>query len=357
MRTTLTDLFKNDPALLEQVQTWLAAQKTPSGAPLHPELGHGVVDGHTLTKAFQQQLNVGKKRRYRVEVDGFAGDDTRAAVGEWLRTNGATPEAAMMRRIMETKKPVPPTAQPTYDTPASPGQAHNHDFGNLPGKAPKLAASHANTRFEPSPQAAPPPESPPSPTWDFSPKPFIASQRPLWEKGENYWGHGRSQYKKMDSDKVCRSFDPEACERYLVKHAFACSNEDCAIHVRLGLSAGGLKEFDTDHPYYAKSYVHYLPKYGFVEGNWQKEGFKIGDVCVLGPPKGRKEGHICVLTSKGWVSDFVQKGFNPYKTPVSGVHFYRHISQIAKDQRALRSEGQALTGQTPSPPSRHAPGP
>lgn len=105
------------------------------------------------------------------------------------------------------------------------------------------------------------------------------------------------------------SFNPYMAAKYI--RDFAVPRYDsstcgyCARAVRFALSAGGIKL----QPVYrdAKELAEALPALGFVDVTSVDENPRVGDICYLEPMKGHPHGHICMYTTAGWCSDFVQK--------------------------------------------------
>lgn len=93
----------------------------------------------------------------------------------------------------------------------------------------------------------------------------------------------------------------------------------CAKYVAQAFKAAGL--LIPNCPYSACQYVHHLPVWGFRQvASGICERFpdnyigKIGDVCVLASTDSHPHGHIAILTSKGWCSDWIYgEGINPYE--------------------------------------------
>lgn len=111
-------------------------------------------------------------------------------------------------------------------------------------------------------------------------------------------------------------YNAQAAASYALSHAQSSSTHQCALYVRLALAAGGLTQFNTNHPADAKDYGSYLTGAGFQlidSGNINSP--HMGDVVVFQPvPGGSTAGHIEIFAGSNWVSDFIQQTPWPYAT-------------------------------------------
>jgi hypothetical protein len=98
---------------------------------------------------------------------------------------------------------------------------------------------------------------------------------------------------------------------WLDENAFHESQGVCAMHIRIGLEAGGLDT--TARPDQAKDYGPFLLKVGFTQVSPIPPidyAPNVGDIMVIQPPSTSKKhaGHIQTWGGKYWISDFKQKG-------------------------------------------------
>jgi hypothetical protein len=117
---------------------------------------------------------------------------------------------------------------------------------------------------------------------------------------------------KIDKDKLAD---------YMDQHAGSSSQGKCAAVCRKGLEAGGADT--TGHPVDAKDYGPTLTKNGATTVS--PDGYKPqkGDVAVFNGSDAHPHGHIEVYDGKGWVSDFKQNNFSPYRSGTPPVTVYR----------------------------------
>jgi hypothetical protein len=105
-------------------------------------------------------------------------------------------------------------------------------------------------------------------------------------------------------------------------HARRFSSGRCAMYVRMGLQAGGLDM--AGHPVDAKDYGPFLLSHGFSEVPAEGYEPEPGDVTVFCGNDHHPWGHIEVFDGAGWLSDFRQLGFVPYRdrsdVPPSAVY-------------------------------------
>lgn len=114
---------------------------------------------------------------------------------------------------------------------------------------------------------------------------------------------------------------------YLITKAQPCSGGHCGVAVRSAVEF----EFDKciDRAGAAKDYGPSYEKIGFKKvfsyPAMKKEDYKPepGDICIL---QYEPYGHICMFTSKGWTSDFIQRDMYGGKIRDKDPHFdiYRH---------------------------------
>lgn len=110
------------------------------------------------------------------------------------------------------------------------------------------------------------------------------------------------------------SAKPVVAARYVRKNAKSGSIGKCARFVRMGLQAAGYKFNPKPSAYmYAEGT---LSSAGFGQIS-TKTPYQIGDIIVVGRSAKHIHGHICIWDGKNWVSDFVQRKWNPYSTPQS----------------------------------------
>lgn len=104
---------------------------------------------------------------------------------------------------------------------------------------------------------------------------------------------------------------------------------ECAKFCRRGLEAGG---FDTEgRPRHAGDYGQFLLSRGAGEVPSENYSPEMGDIAVFSKNEAHPFGHIQIFDGEQWVSDFRQRGFNPYRDPSSaGEHrVYRFPSSNA----------------------------
>ena len=104
------------------------------------------------------------------------------------------------------------------------------------------------------------------------------------------------------------------------------SNHHCAMHVRMGLAAGGINV--SDRPSYARQYISWLPKKGFQFIGQSNSTPQIGDVAAYpNPSDPTGAGHICMYTGFAWASDYLQKSERAY--PGCVPNFFRYTGQVS----------------------------
>lgn len=113
-------------------------------------------------------------------------------------------------------------------------------------------------------------------------------------------------------------YDPEGAADYAANHHAAKSHSMCAGYVMRAMILGGKCPMGL-LPAYA--YAETLPQMGFKE---VKDGsLKKGDIAVMPQNEFSAFGHIAIYTgedtiftlkAKGWVSDYKQTNFNPWKS-------------------------------------------
>ena len=111
--------------------------------------------------------------------------------------------------------------------------------------------------------------------------------------------------------------------QYLIKHAHARSQGYCAKYVANALKAGGFK-FNPQPSAYMYHTKGIMRGMGFTQ--IQRGSPREGDVYVQDRTKSHIHGHIAMYTSKGWVSDFVQKSDQVYRSDAGKRYYYRFSS-------------------------------
>lgn len=113
---------------------------------------------------------------------------------------------------------------------------------------------------------------------------------------------------------------------YASSNAAGSSKGKCALYVRQALAAGGLTQFNNDHPASAYQYGPYLTKAGFSKiggGTYSKNaeglgGLQAGDVVVFDRVSGHPDGHIAIYTGSQWVSDYKQSTMSSNPSDYTG---------------------------------------
>lgn len=102
---------------------------------------------------------------------------------------------------------------------------------------------------------------------------------------------------------------------YLITKAYPSYNKDtcghCAAAVRSAVDFAFEQHIERAEA--AKDYGSSYEKIGFKKIFCYPEDPKEeyhpekGDICIFQAAEGHPQGHICMFTSKGWVSDFIQR--------------------------------------------------
>lgn len=88
----------------------------------------------------------------------------------------------------------------------------------------------------------------------------------------------------------------------------------CARYVRIALQTAGYK------------FTPMPSAYQYAQGTLSSAGFgqiststpyQVGDIIVIAKSRKHVHGHICIWDGKNWISDFIQRKWNPYSTPQS----------------------------------------
>ena len=88
----------------------------------------------------------------------------------------------------------------------------------------------------------------------------------------------------------------------------------CARYVRIAMQTAGYKFTPMPSAYqYAQGT---LSSAGFGQIS-TKTPYQIGDIIVIAKSGKHVHGHICIWDGKNWISDFIQRKWNPYSTPQS----------------------------------------
>lgn len=95
---------------------------------------------------------------------------------------------------------------------------------------------------------------------------------------------------------------------YLISKAQPSFGGKCGVSVRMAVDFGFSKNIEGKVS--AKDYGPSYEKIGFQKvfsyPEMKKEDYKPeqGDICII---QYEPHGHICMKTSKGWISDFIQR--------------------------------------------------
>jgi len=147
-----------------------------------------------------------------------------------------------------------------------------------------------------------------SPNWPLMLDPYTPPTVPDLSQAQNRPATGN-----IDINKLVTAMD---------RNALPQSKGICATNSRLGLEAGGLDT--TGHPIDAKDYGPFLVTHGAAAVSSDNYAPQAGDVAVFEGTDKHKYGHIEVFDGNQWVSDFMQRGYSPYKdktsTPPSTVY-------------------------------------
>jgi hypothetical protein len=113
--------------------------------------------------------------------------------------------------------------------------------------------------------------------------------------------------------------DKARVAEWMSENASAKSVGACAAYCRRGLEAGG---FDSEgRPGHAGDYGPFLLSRGAGEVPLENYSPEMGDIAVFGKNDAHPFGHVQIYDGEQWVSDFKQRGFNPYRDPSSaGEH-------------------------------------
>jgi RHS repeat-associated protein len=116
-----------------------------------------------------------------------------------------------------------------------------------------------------------------------------------------------------DQTHPCTCFNTSDFASTLDQNAESKSQHACATYVRKALEAAGVDS--TGHPRFAGNYGPFLQRRGFGAVN-TSEGYtaQTGDIVVFRITKVHPYGHIAGFDGHSWVSDFVQRRANPYKS-------------------------------------------
>lgn len=134
-------------------------------------------------------------------------------------------------------------------------------------------------------------------------------------------GSGMATQSSTEPSTPPPSSKPYIAAWYIQTHALNSSSGYCARYVADGLDKARYNFSRNPSAYmYARKLT--LVKAGFVEiaGNtpWQ-----IGDIMVFNRNSARPHGHIQIYTTIGWVSDFKQNTFIPYRTNCPPFKLFR----------------------------------
>jgi RHS repeat-associated protein len=158
---------------------------------------------------------------------------------------------------------------------------------------------------------------------------------PDWWKNLVNWWHPPSPDSKPTapgSPCVC-PFDTSAFVSWMNSHASKGSGGSCAKAVRMGLQKGfGQTPTDRntwDLPVPAKDYGPALTSLDFTDVTQDPNYYtnQPGDIVVMQPVTGQtnENGHIAVWNGSQWVSDYMQKNFQPYSgATIKDLTIYRY---------------------------------
>lgn len=107
---------------------------------------------------------------------------------------------------------------------------------------------------------------------------------------------------------------PVIAAQYARKKAAGKSLGKCARYVRVALQHAGYKFTPNPSAYQYASGTLSGAGFGQISTNTP---YQVGDIIVIGRSAKHIHGHICIWDGKNWISDFVQRKWNPYSTPQS----------------------------------------
>jgi hypothetical protein len=108
---------------------------------------------------------------------------------------------------------------------------------------------------------------------------------------------------------------------WMDKHAHLHSLHLCAMFFRHGMEAAGAGTADRPVSGDAADYGPYLLSHGAKEVPVESYQPQAGDTAVFGRSELHPAGHIEIFDGERWVSDFVQRGFSPYRDAGSTPSF------------------------------------
>ncbi len=108
---------------------------------------------------------------------------------------------------------------------------------------------------------------------------------------------------------------------WMDKHAHLRSLHLCAMFFRRGMEAAGASTADRPVSGDAADYGPYLLGHGAKEVATESYQPQAGDTAVFGRSELHPAGHIEIFDGERWVSDFVQRGFSPYRDAGSTPSF------------------------------------
>ena len=120
----------------------------------------------------------------------------------------------------------------------------------------------------------------------------------------------------------------------------------CARYVRIALQSAGYKFTGVPSAYmYANGT---LSSAGFGQIS-TKTPYQIGDIIVINRSSKHIHGHICIWDGKNWISDFVQRKWNPFSTPQSYTlwrdrNYLNGASASSGPTSGMGSDSSASTG-------------
>lgn len=111
--------------------------------------------------------------------------------------------------------------------------------------------------------------------------------------------------------------DARLAADYARKQAGLTSSRRCAEFTRRAIAYGGIELVRHNS---AKDYGASLKAAGFYEAAFP---YCIGDVAVVQPIQGHPHGHMAIFDGLRSISDFVQRGDEPYPGPL-----YREVRPL-----------------------------
>lgn len=132
------------------------------------------------------------------------------------------------------------------------------------------------------------------------------------------------------------------------KGAVGKSVGKCARYVRIALQSAGYKFTGLPSAYmYANGT---LSSAGFGQISTSTP-YQVGDVIVIAKSGKHIHGHICIWDGKNWISDFIQRKWNPYSTPQSYTlwrdrNYLNGASASSGPTSGTGSDSSASTGET-----------